>query len=78
MQIHVRLFSRFRDKLPAEAKGEAIIELPECATVGQLLAYLGTEERVKLINVNGEQVSDRRFVLHDGDSVRVFPIAVGG
>ena len=78
MQIYVRLFSRFRDHLPPEAKGEATIQLPDGATVGQLLAYLGTEKRVKLINVNGEQVADRCIVLHDGDSVRVYPIAVGG
>ena len=78
MRIHVRLFSRFRDRYPPEARGEATIELPEGATVAQLLAHVGTEKRVKLITVNGMQVTDRQLTLHDGDSVRVFPIAVGG
>lgn len=78
MLIHVRLFSRFRDRLPVKAKGEATIELPDGTTVGQLLAQLGTEKRVKLITVNGEQVTNRQRTLTEGDTVRIFPIVVGG
>ena len=78
MLIHVRLFSRFRDRLPPEAKGAATVELQNGATVGQLIAHLGTVKRVKLITVNGEHVTEWERILCDGDAVRVFPIVVGG
>lgn len=78
MHVQVRLFSRFREHLPPEARGEATIELPDGATVEDLLNHLGIQRRVKLISVNGERESDRDRVLCDGDSLRVFPIVVGG
>ena len=78
MRVHVRLFSRFREHLPPEARGEATIELPDGATVNDLLDHLGVHRRVKMISVNGERESDRNRVLRDGDSLRVFPVVVGG
>lgn len=78
MGVHVKLFSRFREHLPAEAKGEATIELPAGATVDHLLQHLGIGSRVKLIVVNGERETDQRRVLCDGDAVRIFPVVVGG
>jgi sulfur carrier protein ThiS len=78
MQVHVKLFSRFREYLPQEARGEATVELPTGATVDQLLEHLGIRRRVKLIAVNGEREADRNRVLCEGDSVRIFPVTVGG
>jgi sulfur carrier protein ThiS len=78
MHVHVKLFSRFREYLPAEARGEATIEMPDGATVGQLLTHLDIDQRVKLIAVNGDPESDRARVLNDGDAVRIFPVVVGG
>lgn len=78
MQVHVKLFSRFREHLPPEAKGEATIELPADATVEELLDQLGISKRIRLIAVNGEPEHDYGRVLCDGDSVRVFPVVVGG
>jgi sulfur carrier protein ThiS len=78
MHVDVRLFSRFREHLPPEARGQASIELPAGATVGQLLGHLDIGTRIRLISINGEREDDRNRVLRDGDSVRVFPIVQGG
>jgi sulfur carrier protein ThiS len=78
MQVHVKLFSRFREHLPREAKGETTIELPDDATVDALLAHLGITGRVQLITINEQPETDRLRVLSDGDDVRIFPVVVGG
>lgn len=78
MVVQVKLFSRFRELLPREARGEAEVLVPEGATVAGLLEQLGVQGRVQLISVNGEPEADRERVLHDGDRVRVFPFGVGG
>ena len=78
MQLHVKLFSRFREHLPREARGEATIELPGGSTVGHLLDHLGIVRRVQLITVNGAPETDRTRPLHDGDRVHIFPFVVGG
>ena len=78
MQLHVKLFSRFRDHLPREARGQATIEMPGGATVGHLLDHLGIVRRVQLITINGEAETDRACPLHDGDTVHIFPFVVGG
>jgi sulfur carrier protein ThiS len=78
MHVHVQLFSRFRERLPPEARGQATIELPDNATVDDLLAHLDIAGRVHLIAVNEEPETDRGRALRDGDAVRVFPVVVGG
>lgn len=78
MLVYVKLFSRFREHLPEEARGEAALELPDSSTVEDLLAHLGIERRVKLITVNGVRVEDHAHRLRDGDSIRVLPFVVGG
>lgn len=78
MDVHVKLFSRFRQHLPREARGEATVELSDAATVADLLDHLGIEGRVQLIAVNDEPETDQRRPLHSGDEVRIFPVVVGG
>jgi sulfur carrier protein ThiS len=78
MNIDVKLFSRFREHLPAEARGEATLELPDSITIAGLLDHLGISARVQLVSVNDQPEPDRDRVLHDGDSVRIFPFVVGG
>jgi sulfur carrier protein ThiS len=78
MVVQVKLFSRFRQLLPQEARGEAEVQVPEGATVARLLDQLGVQGRVQLVSVNGEPEPDRDRVLHDGDCIRVFPFGVGG
>jgi molybdopterin converting factor small subunit len=78
MQVHVKLYSLFREHLPREARGEAILDLADGATVDDLVGQLGITRKVKLITVNGERDIDRSQPLRDGDSVRIFPFVVGG
>ena len=78
MQVQVRLFSRFREHLPPEARGEAAIHLPDGSTIDDLIDHLGIVRRVKLVTINGERQADYSRPLHEGDSVRIFPFAVGG
>jgi sulfur carrier protein ThiS len=78
MQLHVKLFSRFRERLPREARGKATIELPSGTSVGHLLDHLGIAGRIQLISINGEPETDRSRPLHDGDTVHIFPFVVGG
>lgn len=78
IQIHVRLFSRFRQHLPRQARGQATVELPKGATVAILLRELGIDGRVGLVTINGEPEPDRRQVLHPDDEVYIFPFVVGG
>jgi sulfur carrier protein ThiS len=54
------------------------MDLPEGATVGQLLARLGVDEHVKLLSINGLRETDWGRTLRDGDVVRIFPVVVGG
>jgi molybdopterin converting factor small subunit len=78
MQVQVKLFSRFREHLPPEARGEATIRLPDGATIDDLVDRLGIVRRIKLITINGERQADYSRPLHDGDHVRIFPVVVGG
>jgi sulfur carrier protein ThiS len=78
MVVQVKLFSRFRELLPREARGEAQVQVPEGVTVAGLLEQLGVQGRVQFISVNDEPEPERERVLHDGDRVRVFPFGVGG
>ena len=78
MQVHVQLFSRLREHLPREVRGEATVQVPEAATVADLLAHLGIAERVKLVSINGQRETDLGRILQTGDQVRIFPIVVGG
>ena len=78
MQVQVKLFSLLRQHLPQEARGEAIVELPDGATVQDLVDHLGIVRRIKILSINGERETNYARPLHEGDSVRIFPFVVGG
>jgi sulfur carrier protein ThiS len=78
MHVHVKLFSRFREYLPTEARGEARVELRDSATVADLLDHLNIGQRVKLITINDEPATNQEQTLHDSDIVHIFPVVVGG
>lgn len=78
MRVQVKLFSLLREHLPQEAKGEAAVELPEGATVDDLIDHLGIVRRIKILSINGERETDHSRPLQEGDSVRIFPFVVGG
>ena len=77
MEIHLRLFSVLRDRLPAEAMGRAVLELEEGSTLADLLKALDVERKV-VISVNDVPESNRLRQLHDGDEVKLFTAVSGG
>jgi molybdopterin converting factor small subunit len=77
--VEVKLFATLRRQFPDLKVGEAMsVELPEDATVAQLVKELGLpEEQVKVVFVNGT-VQKGDHGLTDGDEVGVFPPVGGG
>ncbi|MCP4429139.1 MAG: MoaD/ThiS family protein [Chloroflexi bacterium] len=77
MQIHIRLHGALRDKLPANAKGQAILEFEEGAAVTAVLSHLSLRGHLQ-VAVNQEIVDNWNILLHDGDWVEVFRPTAGG
>jgi molybdopterin converting factor small subunit len=77
--IQVKLFATLRQHYPHLGIGEPMaVELPEGATVSQLLTHLEIpEDQVKIVFVNNV-IRDRDHPLADGDEVGVFPPVGGG
>jgi len=76
--IHAKLFATFRRYYPHLGIGEALgMELPDGATVGQLIERLRLPaDEVKVVFVNSI-VRKMDHTLADEDEVGIFP-AVGG
>jgi molybdopterin synthase sulfur carrier subunit len=77
--IHAKLFATLRPYRPGLGIGEAFpVELPDGATVGDLVRKLGLpEDQVKLVFVNG-LFQELDHPLADGDEVGIFPPVGGG
>ena len=77
MEVHLQLYSILREKLPPEAKGCAVMQLDENASLADLLEELNITRRV-VISVNGEHETDRSRQLQDGDEIKIFSSISGG
>lgn len=77
MEVHLQLYSILREKLPPEAKGRAVMQLDENASLADLLEELNITRRV-VISVNGEHETDRSRQLQDGDEIKIFSSISGG
>jgi molybdopterin synthase sulfur carrier subunit len=77
--VHVKLFATLRRYRPGLGMGEAFpVELPEGATVADLVKHLGLpQDEVKLVFANA-LYRDTGHVLADGDEVGIFPPVGGG
>ncbi|MDY7039268.1 MAG: MoaD/ThiS family protein [Chloroflexota bacterium] len=77
--IYVRVFATLRSHFPELKLGEAMpVELPEGATVGQLVEHLRLPTgEVKVVFVNGI-VQESGSQLAAGDEVGIFPSVGGG
>lgn len=76
MQIHLRLFAGLRQ---AAGFKEKVIELPDGATVADLLAELPESISGRTFNVAVNQsYTERNTVLHEGDEVALLPPVSGG
>lgn len=84
MKVEVRLYAGLREKLPDAPRGRAGLDLPEGATLQDLLDRLDIPDRLaQMVLVNGVQSPRARPArasrpLADGDSVAIFPPVAGG
>jgi sulfur carrier protein ThiS len=79
MRVCVRLYATLRAYLPKATSGaKTALEVPEGATLGDLLAQLGLpQNEVKVTFVNG-RARPLNWVLQPEDEVGVFPPIGGG
>lgn len=79
MVVTVKLYATLRKYYPDLGIGEGMkVELPEGATVGQLLNHLRLpSDVVRVAFVNGI-ARDENYSLSDGDEVGLFPPVGGG
>ena len=77
MEIKVVLFGMLRERLAKESRGRLAMELPEAATIRDLLAKLGIQMTV-ICSVNGETERNFDHPLKDGDGVQIFQSIGGG
>lgn len=84
MEIHVRLFANLRDRLPADARGRATLEMKDDASLQDLLDRLEIEARLaQMVLVDGQQAPrDRgkrlRLILVHDQTLSIFPPVAGG
>jgi sulfur carrier protein ThiS len=77
VEIRLQLYSILREKLPSEAKGQAVLQLDDGATLADLLKDLNIDRRV-VISVNGVHEPDTSYSLRDSDEVKIFSSISGG
>jgi molybdopterin converting factor small subunit len=77
--VQVKLFATLLSHRPGAKAGEPFqVVLPDGASVGQLVEYLGLpDSEVKIVFVNA-LTRERNHVLADGDEVGIFPPVGGG
>jgi sulfur carrier protein ThiS len=76
MNVQLEFYSVLREKLPREARGEAVLDLAEGATVADIMQMFDITGNV-VVSVNDVHDPERSKALKDGDNVKMFS-AVGG
>jgi sulfur carrier protein ThiS len=77
MKVSIILHSYLREKLPPEARGRAVLELPEGARVKDVIARLDLPDHV-IFALNEQLERDKEVALQDGDSLRFLRAGAGG
>jgi hypothetical protein len=77
MKVSVVLHSYLRELLPPEARGMAVLELPEGATVKDVATRLHLPDHV-IFALNERLERDRGVALRDGDALRFLRAGAGG
>ena len=77
MQVKVILFGMLRERLAKESRGRLVVELPEAATISDLVSKLGIQVPV-VCSLNGVIERDFSHILADGDEAQIFQPAGGG
>ncbi len=78
MKVEVRLHAILKQWAPPGSEGAVCVELPQGATVGDLIARLGIPARHAAMILSGDESLDASAVLRDGQEVHVFPPLAGG
>lgn len=77
IEVNVILHSILREKLPPEARGRAVLDLPDEARLRDVIARLGLPAGVVCaVNEQAERDLERRLV--DGDTLRFLRPGAGG
>jgi len=77
MKVSVLLHSFLREALPPEARGQAVLELPEGARVKDVVARLKLPAYA-VFALNDHLERDRELPLKDGDALRFMRAGAGG
>jgi sulfur carrier protein ThiS len=77
MQVKVVLFGMLRECLAKETRGRLVVELPEAATITDLVAALGITVPV-VCSLNGVMERDFSRALTENDEAQIFQPAGGG
>lgn len=77
MQVHLKLVATYREYLPAENNGKAVLEVPEGTTAASIVAGLGVPIEESVILVDGRSPNPGE-TLQEGSVVFAFPAAAGG
>ncbi len=77
MKVSVVLHSYLRELLPPEARGTAVLELPDGARVEDVVARLHLPGHV-IFALNERLERDRSLPLKDGDALRFLRAGAGG
>ena len=79
MRVWVSCFGALRDYLPPGAMGNgASVEVPEGATVADLIERLGAPPHLVFALLVDEDKADKQRPLHDGATVTLMPPFTGG
>jgi molybdopterin synthase sulfur carrier subunit len=79
MRISVTLHGTLRRFLPAGSSGNAAgLDMPEGATVADVVARLGIPPDHTKMMVSGDEYLETTSILHDGQEVNLFPPLAGG
>jgi sulfur carrier protein ThiS len=77
MQVKVVLFGMLRERRAKESRGRLVVDLPETATIADLVVALGIQVPVAC-SLNGVIERDFSHILSDGDEAQIFQPAGGG
>jgi molybdopterin converting factor small subunit len=78
MRITVKLFATLHQYQPAAPRSGMALEVPQDASVADILPRLHIPDGAPLVAMVNEKVEHLDYVLHEGDVLSLFPPVAGG